>query len=76
VLSKSDTEEETRIELREYFDSGTRLAWMLDPDTQTPRIHDAPERFRQLARDDTLHGGELLPNFSVRVGELFEIELA
>jgi Uma2 family endonuclease len=73
VLSKSNTDEEMRIKLQEYFESGARLVWMLDPDTQTLRIHDAPERFRQLTRDDILDGSELLPNFSVRVGELFEI---
>jgi Uma2 family endonuclease len=74
VLSKSNTIEEMRIKLREYFESGARLVWMLDPDTQTLRIYNAPGRFRQLTRDDTLDGGELLPGFSIRVEELFEIE--
>lgn len=72
VLSASNTDEELRIKLREYFESGVRVVWMLDPPTQTLRVYDAPDRFRQLTRDDTLDGSPLLPGFSVRVGELFE----
>lgn len=72
VLSASNTDEEMRIKLREYFESGVRVVWMLDPPTQTLRVYDAPDRFRQLTRDDTLDGGPLLPGFSTRVGELFE----
>ncbi len=72
VLSASNAEEEMRIKMREYFGSGVRIVWMLDPPTQTLRVYDAPDRFRQLTRDDTLDGGDLMPGFSVRVGELFE----
>ena len=73
VLSPSNTEEEMRIKLREYFDSGVRVVWMLDPPTQTVRVHDAPDRFRQLTRDDTIDGGDVLPGFSTHVGELFQV---
>ncbi|MDB5331874.1 MAG: hypothetical protein JWP03_3025 [Phycisphaerales bacterium] len=73
VLSKSNTEEEMRIKVREYFQNRIRFVWILDPDPQTLRIYDAPDRFRQLTREDTLTCEELLPGFSVRVGELFEI---
>jgi Uma2 family endonuclease len=73
VLSQGNTEAEMRIKLREYFESGTRMVWVLDPNSQTLRVHDALERFYQLTQDDTLAAGELLPGFSVRVGELFAI---
>ena len=72
VLSASNTDEEMRIKVREYFQSGVRVVWMLAPPTQTLRVYDAPDRFRQLTRDDALDGGELLPGFAVQVGELFE----
>jgi Uma2 family endonuclease len=72
VLSPSNTDEEMRIKLREYFDSGVRVVWMLDPPTQTLRVYDGPDRFRQLTRDDVLEGGTHLPGFSVQVGALFE----
>jgi Uma2 family endonuclease len=73
VLSQSNTEAEMRIKLREYFESGTRMVWVLAPNAHTLRVHDAPERFHQLTQDDTLTADELLPGFSVRVGELFAI---
>lgn len=72
VLSAGNTDEEMRIKLREYFHSGVRVVWMLDPPTLTLRVYDAPDRFRQLTRDDTLDGGDVLPGFSARVREFFE----
>ena len=72
VLSESNTDEEMRIKVREYFGSGVRVVWMLDPPTQTVRVYDAPDRFRQLTRDDTLDGNPVIPGFSTRVGDLFE----
>lgn len=73
VLSASNTDDEMRIKVREYFESGVRIVWMLDPPTETLRVYDAPDRFRQLTRDDALDGGDLLPGLSARVGELFEV---
>lgn len=73
VLSPSNTAEEIRLKLLEYFENGVRAAWVLDPPTETLRAYDAAERFRQLTRDDTLDGGDVLPGFSVRVGELFAV---
>jgi Uma2 family endonuclease len=73
VLSESNTDEEMRIKVREYFQSGVRIVWMLDPDTRTLRVYDAPDRFHQLTAGDTIDAGELLPGFAVKVGELFEV---
>lgn len=73
VLSQSNTGEEMRIKVREYFDSGVRLVWILDPPTQTLRIYDSPDRFRQLTANDTVETADLLPGFAARVGDLFEV---
>lgn len=73
VLSASNTEEEMRIKVREYFESGVELVWMLDPQLETLRAYDAPERFRQLTRDEVVDAGNVLPGFSVRVGDLFDV---
>jgi len=73
VLSESNTDEEMRIKVIEYFQSGVRVVWILDPDSRTVRVYDAPDRFRQLTVGDTLEGGDLLPDFARRVGELFEM---
>jgi Uma2 family endonuclease len=73
ILSDSNTDDEMRMKLNEYFESGIKIVWILDPELQTVRIYDAPERFRQLTREDNLDGGNLVPGFSVRVGDLFDI---
>ncbi|MDB5298128.1 MAG: hypothetical protein JWO31_4111 [Phycisphaerales bacterium] len=73
VLSPSNTAEEMRLKLREYFDNGVRLAWLADPPTRTVRVYDGPDAFRSLGPDDTLDGGNVLPGFSVRVGDLFDV---
>ncbi len=77
VLSESSTDEEMQIKVREYFQSGTRLVWLLDPRTETLRVYDDPgaaDHFSQLASGDALSAPGLLPGFSVRVGDLFDVE--
>ncbi|MEM6313957.1 MAG: Uma2 family endonuclease [Planctomycetota bacterium] len=76
VLSESNTEGEMAMKIREYFASGTKLVWIVDPATETVRIYDAPDKpetFRQIGRTDTLDGGEVLPNFSIPVAKIFNI---
>ena len=73
VLSRSNTDDEMRIKVREYFQSGVRLVWVVDPDGLTVRVYDAPDRFRRLTGDEVLDGGDLVPGFSARVAELFEV---
>lgn len=73
VLSRTNTDEEMDMKIREYFQSGARLVWMIDPDTQTARVYRAPEQFQPLARDDLLDGGDVVPGFSVRIGELLDL---
>lgn len=72
VLSESNTDEEMRIKVREYFESGVQIVWMLDPPTKTLRVYDGPDRFRQLTAADVLEGSDLLPGFTVQIGNLFE----
>ena len=73
VVSESNTAAEIDLKLREYFKSGCRLAWVLYPKTRTLRVHASPDDYRELTEDDTLDGGEVLPGFSVRVGDLFDV---
>ncbi len=42
VLSDSNTEAEIAQKLKEYFESGTRLAWIIDPPTQTVAVYTSP----------------------------------
>src|SRR5262249_42473795 len=64
VLSPSNTKGEMRIKLKEYFLSGTRLVWYVNPDKRTVQVFTAPDQSITLTETDTLDGGEVLPGFS------------
>ena len=74
VLSESNTRAEMRQKLAEYFDNGTRLAWIIDPKTRTVAVHmdGTGEPATVLHEADTLDGGEVLPGFQVNVAILFK----
>ena len=74
ILSPSNTRSEMRQKLGEYFDNGTRLAWLIDPQRRTVAVYTAAtETPDALLRDgDDLSGGDLLPNFSMPVATLWK----
>jgi Uma2 family endonuclease len=73
VLSESNTRAEIRQKLKEYFESGTRLAWVIDPPRRTVAVFEGPteEPARVLSEHETLDGGEVLPGFTLPVSQLF-----
>ena len=72
VLSPSNTRREIELKRHEYFASGTRLAWVLDPPTRTVAVFTNPDTpDRVLTDGDVLDGGDVLPGFSVPVSTLF-----
>ena len=71
VLSESNTPEEMAIKRQEYFGSGARLVWQIDPDTRTARVYTAPDTFTALTAADALDGGTVLPGFTLPLAELF-----
>ena len=73
ILSESNTKAEMRQKVREYFESGSRLVWLVDPATKTVAVFDqaSEEPARALALTDTLDGGEVLPGFTIAITELF-----
>jgi Uma2 family endonuclease len=72
VVSKSNTKPEIARKRSEYFAAGSRLAWVVEPKSQTVRVHTAPDQFVVLGVDDYLDGGSVLPGFRLAVRELFE----
>ena len=72
VLSESNTRAEIAQKLVEYFAGGTRLAWVVDPETRTVAVCHAPgEPTRTLAPSDALDGEDVLPGFALPVADLF-----
>ncbi len=71
VISQGNTPQEMERKLREYFAAGVKLVWYVYPQTRTVRVYMAQERMLELGEDQTLHGGDLLPGFSLQIRDWF-----
>ena len=72
VLSESNTRAEMAQKLREYFSSGSRLVWYIDPSTRTVAVyHAAGEPTRVLGESEALDGEKVVPGFVMPVTDLF-----
>jgi Uma2 family endonuclease len=73
VVSPNDRAEDVHKKILEYLEGGTRLVWVLWPDTRSVTAHAADGSIRELGPDDELDGGDVLSGFRVRVGDLFDV---
>jgi Uma2 family endonuclease len=72
VLSEGNTSREMELKLTEYFQSGTRLAWIVDPRTRTVSIfHSAARPTRVLEEHANLDGEQVLIGLSFSITEIF-----
>lgn len=71
VLSRGNTPGEMKRKLHDYFRSGVRLVWYIDPETRTAEIFTSPEERTVIDQQGVLDGGEVLPGFQVPLGDLF-----
>jgi Uma2 family endonuclease len=71
VLSKSNTKREMERKLREYFQAGVELVWLIDPRSRTAQAYAAPDQMKRIEKDGTLEGGTVLPGFKLSLRKLF-----
>lgn len=71
-LSEGNTPREMERKLDEYFEAGVRLVWYIDPRSRTATVYTARNQATTIDVDGVLSGGEVLPGFTLRLGELFE----
>jgi Uma2 family endonuclease len=74
VISKGNTRAEIARRLVEYFAAGTRLAWVVDPKTETVRVHRDSRKFTILRAGEVLDGGDVIPGLRISVKDIFELE--
>lgn len=73
VLSPGNTVEEMHSQLVEYFQNGTRLAWIIHPSEHYVLVYrSAQEPDRLLKSVDALDGEEVIPGFTLPVADLFQ----
>ena len=74
VLSPSNTRREMEQKYREFFASGTRLVWEIDPDKRTVSVFDPADAIKPrevLSAQQSLDGGDVLPGLSLSLKDLF-----
>jgi Uma2 family endonuclease len=71
IVSPSEKVGELLTKMAEYFESGTQEVWLLFPERKQVHRYRADLVVEVLHEDDTLQGAPLLPDFTVRVGDLF-----
>ena len=71
VLSEGNTPREMARKVREYFDSGCRLVWLVDPRTRTVAVYTSLAKPIILTEKQTLTGGDVLVGFRLPLRKLF-----
>ena len=71
VLSPDNTVAEMDRKIGEFFAEGTKLFWVIDPESKTAKVYTSPKRFRELDESGALDGGKVLPGFKLPLADLF-----
>lgn len=72
IMSPSNTVKAMKEKAGEYFENGSKLVWIVNPEDQTVAILRPDGSEKALTVTDTLEGEDVIPGFSLRVIELFE----
>ena len=70
VISPNNKASDTQLKVMQLFAAGTRLVWLVYPESRVLVAHTAAGAVT-LREDDTLSGGDVLPGFEMRVGDIF-----
>ena len=71
VLNRGNTKKEMARKRGEYFATGVRLVWEVDPRRRTVAVYSAPDGPTVLDATMTLDGGVVLPGFALPLADLF-----
>jgi Uma2 family endonuclease len=72
ILSEGNTDTEMNQKLIEYFQSGTRLVWFIDPRPRTVAVYHQPGKPTTVLNEQSnLDGEQVLPGLTIAVADLF-----
>jgi Uma2 family endonuclease len=72
ILSPSNTRAEIDARLKDFFASGTQLAWIIDPESERAEIYHSPSDRKFVGKAGFLEGEQLLSGFRLPLAELFQ----
>ena len=73
ILSEGNTKSEMARKVREYFEAGVSLVWLIDPKKRTARVYSSPEKSVLVRADQCLDGGDVLPGFVLPLGDFLDL---
>lgn len=71
VMSDSNTADEMLQKRKEYFASGCRLCWEVEPEPRLVRVYTDPTNFTTVTQHQTLTGDPVLPGFTLVLNDLY-----
>jgi len=71
IVSPSETAQHIHEKVADYLRAGTRLIWLVYPDSQTVMEYHPPMEARRLTVEDDLDGGDVVPGFRYPLKRLF-----
>jgi Uma2 family endonuclease len=72
VLSEHNSRAEIDARLKDFFSSGTRIAWIIDTEKERVEVCHSPMRRELIGVGGFLSGEDLLPGFRLAVADLFK----
>jgi Uma2 family endonuclease len=72
VLSEGNTKPEMARKVREYFDAGVKLVWLIDPRKRTARVFSTIGKSVIVRAHQALEGGPVLPGFVLPLADLLD----
>jgi Uma2 family endonuclease len=72
VVSPSDTAEELDQKVEAFLAAGTRLVWVVYPETRTIKVFRPGSQATRLTLADELSGEDVLPGFTCKLAALFD----
>ena len=72
VVSPNDSAPTVQSKVEDWLEAGTRLIWVVYPDTRSVTVYRSLHEAEVLSESDTLDGAPVFLDFSVTVRNLFE----
>jgi Uma2 family endonuclease len=73
LRSPSDALSDMRLKIQEYLANGSRLGWLIDPQTQQVEIYRTNQEVEIMRAATTLSGEDVLPGLVLELSQLFGI---
>ncbi len=72
ILSPSEKRSEITGKIKEYFENGSELVWIIDPKKRTATVYHSYDSYSILKENESLSGENVIPGFSCYLAGLLK----